>query len=114
VERDALAMLLEGDAARQRALRKQWSMVESVVRTPDPVGVYIDFNLPGDVDPIPGNPDFELSDVWADSAGADTIGFILFVRDGRLAVLEGYVSGDCYPHDEGRPFVLRRQASRTL
>lgn len=114
VERDAMALLLEGDDPVLLGLRRQWSLVESVVRTPDAVGVYVDFELPDSVEALSGNPDFEVSDVWADTPGADTIGFVLFVRDGRIRFLEGYVNGDHYPHEEGRSFVLRREPSERL
>lgn len=109
VERAALHLLLSGDDARRQALRRQLAHVVAVERTADPVGVFVDFALSDAVEPLPGGPDFELAGVQADSAGVDSIGFLLFVRGGRIALLEGYVAGDRYPHDPERTFTLRRE-----
>ena len=62
VERDAMALLLEGDDPVLLVLQRQWSLVESVVRTPDAVGVYVDFKLPDSVE--------ALSGIWMPTLGA--------------------------------------------
>ncbi|WP_036168075.1 hypothetical protein [Noviluteimonas dokdonensis] len=113
VERDALHLLLEGESPTLIALRAQLRHLASVTRSPDAVGVYIDFHLDSRAIPLPGAQDFELSDVVADSPGAEPVGFILFIRGGLVSLLEGYVAGDRYPHEEGRAFSVRRDPGET-
>lgn len=105
IEKEAIRLLLEsnGDLCRQL----EW--VKEVRRTESGAGVYVMFELDACVERMEGGGSFHLADVFATSPRCDEIGFILFVKEGLIDYLEGYVYSDVYPSYEGCDFSLARQ-----
>jgi len=113
LERAVLEKLLHGDAPMLEALRAQ-ARSARVSRETTGVGFFLTFELPPDV-PVVERVDFELGDVHAVLEGLERgAGFVLFVRDGRLSMLEGFSYDEPWP-DAPSHFALSYQREpRTL
>lgn len=105
IERDAIRLLLESNDG----LLRQLNCVKEVSRTESGAGIYVMFELDERAERMEGGGSFHLADVFATSPHCDEIGFILFVKDGLIEYLEGYVYSDIYPSYEGCDFFLNRQ-----
>jgi hypothetical protein len=88
-------------------LREQRAAATIVSRELSGVGFFVDFQVP-DSAPLCGTkPDFTLTDVEATMAGlAHGAGFVLFVREGRITMLEGFCYDESWPDTLG-DFQLR-------
>ena len=93
-------LLIRGDHPALAALRQQLprARVNQVEMTG--VGFYIDFEVPADV-ALTEPANFAGGHAEIGLAGADyPAGCVLFVRNGRLATLEGYTNADeLWPED---------------
>jgi len=110
-ERDVLDRILRGDDPVIEALRRQLAAASVSGRQFTGVGFYTDFVVPDDVprvhnvdESLGTESDFEVGDVGAIFEDANVeVGFILFVRRGRITFLEGYTYGDdTWPEREGK------------
>lgn len=101
LESNVLEMLLAGPEPELATLRAQAGSAEISDRWLSGVGFHTSFAYPSEPVPLPGRPTFHFGDVHAKSPqlvyGA---GFMLFVRGGVLASLEGYTYDDPWPADE--------------
>ncbi len=96
-----MEMMLTGTHPIFETLRLQYekSLIASVEFTG--CGFFVQFKVHSDVISISQITDFEISDVHSEIAGLqDGVGFILFVRDGKIDMLE------CYTYDELLPEIL--------
>lgn len=85
--------MLEALRAQARSAR--------VSRETTGVGFFVTFELPPDA-PVLERVDFELGDVHAVVKGLERgAGFVLFIRDGRLSMLEGYSYDEPWPDPPG-------------
>jgi hypothetical protein len=94
-----LPSLIEGDHPALVALREQFrcARIREVELTG--VGFYVDFDVPSHA-PLADPADFAGGNATITLDGAaNGAGCVLFVRDGRLASLEGYTYGDPWPED---------------
>lgn len=108
IEQSAINMLLEGDDARQVALRHQLAAVRAVHRTANSAGIYAVFELDENTKRLEGRPSFHVADVFARSERCEEIGFILFIKEGVIEYLEGYTYGDTYPSYKECDYALYR------
>ena len=107
LENEALRMLLDGDDVILAILRQQLSHIKSVRREYTGAGSYSTFTLEPDSPRIPGSPSFAFGDVVCQVEGVETGGgFLLFVNDGLLDVLETYSFDDSWPERIGE-FTIR-------
>ena len=115
LERDAFALLLDSDRPVAVALRAQLSAVVLVERAWTGVGFFTDFLLDDDAAPAPrGVPPLNAAGDGV-IGGVDgqigspplPCGFLLFVRGGLIAMLEGYACGDEWP-EHATPRRLER------
>jgi hypothetical protein len=76
------------------------------------VGFFTSFEVPPEAPRVKARPKFELGDV---NGTADNVkhglGFLLFVNDGALSMLEGYTYDEPWP-DEVRGLVLTYSTGR--
>lgn len=95
-----LRALLDGDDPVLETLRVQLQEAKVTAREWTGVGFFTYFELPPWTSPLMGEPNFDLHDV-AGNWGNTLCSFILFVRSGRLAFLEGctYGPGDAMDPD---------------
>lgn len=96
LERDVLLRSLEAPLPQVAALRRQLEHVSVTEREESGVGMFVHLEVPeGVLDPSIEGASFQFGDVVADIPGLRYgIGFVVFVRGGRLDMLEGYTFGD--------------------
>ncbi len=102
-EERVLEMMLAGSKdGRLGYLRDQMHSASVVKRTYTGYGVFTDLSVPGTCPPVPGEPSFHLSNVSGISPKLQLpIGFVLFVKRGRLSMLESHTYDEPWPPDPG-------------
>jgi hypothetical protein len=97
-EQQVLDKLLAGDHPVLDALRAQAERARLTRREYTGVGFFCDFDVPSDAAPLPTQSDFHVGDVNASLDGLKYgAGFVLYVRNRRLAMLEGYTYEEPWP-----------------
>lgn len=102
LESEVIEWLLRGDEPVLAALRTQFSVASIFSRELTGKGFYLKFEIPSDAQRVLGalnaKPSFYLGDV---EAQIDTLkrgaGFLLWITDGKLDILEGYTFGEEWP-----------------
>ena len=106
LEEQVLEMLLRGQDEVLDVLRQQVKDAQVSSREITGVGFFTNFEVPAEAPRVKARPKFELGDV---NGMADNVkyglGFLLFVNDGALSMLEGYTYDEPWP-DEIRGLVL--------
>ena len=106
LEEQVLEMLLRGQDEVLDVLRQQVKDAQVSSREITRVGFFTNFEVPAEAPRVRARPKFELGDV---NGTADNVkhglGFLLFVNDGSLSMLEGYTYDEPWP-DEIRGLVL--------
>ncbi|MBS1910946.1 MAG: hypothetical protein JST22_03075 [Bacteroidetes bacterium] len=93
-----MKLLLEGDEPAIATLRQQLDACRVESRELTGAGFYVKFAVPNFAPRISGNKSFNFGDVSADIDGlASGAGFVLFVKDGALDMLEGYSYDEPWP-----------------
>jgi hypothetical protein len=111
VELEVLAMILTGQHKILKDLRTQLKAARVMGREFTGIGFYTRLWVPNDLKPaIVPRDRIVLDDVEA-TFGEKSAGFVLFVVDGRLHTLEGYMSEGGWP-DERSSFTLRYWRAR--
>ena len=96
LERAVLKMMLAGEHPLLDILRRQAKWVRVSSREYTGVGFHCDLEVAKEA-PVLG-VDLEISNVEARVSGlAHGAGFVLFVRDGRLSLLEGFSYDEPWP-----------------
>ncbi|MGH9498025.1 MAG: hypothetical protein ACRD3L_02685 [Terriglobales bacterium] len=100
LEKQVLEMLLHGQDEVLTVLRRQAKRLEVTSREMTGVGFYTEFSVPYDAPRVPGGLTFKLGDVngTADNV-SHGLGFLLYVKDGALGMLEGYTYEEPWPVD---------------
>jgi hypothetical protein len=115
LEQAVLDKLLDGDHPVLTALREQAAHAHVSSREYSGVGFFCSFKVSADVPPLAAPRDFELGDVDASIDGLEEgAGFLLFVRGGRLAMLEGYTYDEPWPAGAADFRLSYRQEPRVL
>lgn len=105
LEHAVIDKLLAGDHPVLATLRRQAEHARVAKRENTGVGFFCDFEVNSDAPTIPR--DFQIGDVHAEMEGlAHGAGFVLFVRGGRLSMLEGFSYDESWPNHVGA-FSLR-------
>ncbi len=102
LESEVTEWLLRGDEPILAELRKQFSMAKVLSRELTGKGFYLKFEIASDaqrlLEALNAKPSFYLGDVEAQidllKSGA---GFVLWITDGKLDLLEGYTFGEEWP-----------------
>lgn len=92
LERDVLAAILAPDHPVMNALRRQFERCSVASRETTGVGFFTHLEVPSDVPAAQVKPGrLALGDVTATIAGLEHgAGFVLFVEDGKIKLLEGF------------------------
>lgn len=100
LERQVLEMLLSGQDEVLAILRLQARKLEVSAREMTGAGFYTEFLVSREAPRVPGNPTFELGDVNGTAENVSHgLGFLLYVTDGALSMLEGYTYDEPWPDD---------------
>ena len=98
LEQAVMEKLLDGEDEVLSALRQQLKVVEVSKREMTGVGFYTTFSVPDEVSRVPGNASFKFGDVIAKIPGLRLgVGFLLYVQDGNLHMLEAYTFDEPWP-----------------
>ena len=97
LERVVMTRFLDTDTLLAPQLRAQYAAATVVRRELTGVGFFIDYAVPANVPRIVP-PNLEMGDAATLTNGID-VGFVLFVRDGAIAMLEGYTYDHPWPDD---------------
>lgn len=113
-EEAVLEKLLAGDIAVLAGLRAQAARARLASRENTGVGFHCSLEVPPDV-PLVAPADFELGDVDATIEGLEHgAGFLLFVRGGRMTMLEGYSYEEPWPQEIRNVTLSYRREPREL
>jgi len=109
IEQQAIDLLLQG--AKFDVLRRQLNSIIKVDRSESGSGMYVEFEFAENVELLGSKASFDIDGVFATGTNCEEIGFILFVKNGLIDYLEGYVYGEgAYPSYEGCDYVLSHQS----
>lgn len=113
-EQAVLDKILAGDHPVLVALRAQARAARIASREYTGVGFFLKFEVPPDM-PVLANKNFHFGDVCAAVDGLQHgAGFVVFVRDGRLATLEGYSFDESWPSEIGAFSLSYQREPRDL
>lgn len=94
-EHAVMMKILSGNDPTLGVLRKQYWNMKTKKWEFTGVGFYIDFDKAEDALVIEGKTSFEIGDVVADiNNERNAVGFVLFIRDGMLDMLEAHTYGN--------------------
>jgi hypothetical protein len=100
LEDRVLEMLLRGEDEALSVLREQAKQARVSSRKMTGVGFFTEFVVPAEAPRVPNRPTFKLGDV---NGTADNVkhglGFLLYVAEGTLSMLEGYTYDDPWPDE---------------
>jgi hypothetical protein len=100
LEQQIMRMLLGGDDPVLITLRSQLEVAKRKAREMSGVGFFARFDVPGEAPRLPGNPSIRFGDVIAEMEGLrHGAGFVLFIDNGVLAMLEGFTYDEPWPQD---------------
>src|SRR5580698_9110702 len=106
LELQVLGKFLKGDDQALPILRQQMEQAEVSAREMTGVGFYTRFTIPSEIIRIVGRPSFKLGDVSGKAANVlHGLGFLLYISDGALSMLEGYTYDDPW-HDRITDLIL--------
>ena len=99
-EHEAIATIVGQDHPVFEGLRMQLARSEVSEREFTGVGFFTTLAVPSDVPSVPVRRRLHLGDVAVTMDGvAHGVGLVLFVEDGRLALLEGFTYDDPWPNE---------------
>jgi|SRR3954468_10000148 hypothetical protein len=100
IEQRALEMLLVGDREEFVALRAQLNAASVARREYTGVGFFTHFSVPADSTRLKTRGQFVIGDLYAEITGLQhDAGFLLFVTDGIISMLECFIVDDRWPDD---------------
>jgi hypothetical protein len=95
LDRAVLEFMLNRNGAVYSQLRDQIPLLKSAGREMSGVGYFAYFRPSGEAKPASDRINIEISDVGGTTPDLKHgVGFILFVRDGLIEMLEGFTVGD--------------------
>jgi hypothetical protein len=98
LEKQVIDALLRGGDTTMGILRQQAEHAEVSSREMTGVGFFTEFVVPALLPRVPGLPSFRLGHVNGTAANVKHgLGFVLFVKDGTLQMLEGYTYDEPWP-----------------
>lgn len=101
-EKKLIEMLLAGDEKTLILLREQYTVAKVVSIERSDVGFFVHFSLKGRDDLSISNKSFQIGDVDGNINGiTGAVGFILYVKNGFISMLEGYTNAvDKWPNSD--------------
>lgn len=108
---DVMDMLLDGDVEDFKKLREQFYKAKKIEENSS-VGFYINFEVEDDEhyileNKILENKNFQIGDVYGTVNGQfASVGFILFIKNGKLLMLEGYTNGIINEWPDDKEIIL--------
>lgn len=115
LEQAVLDKLLSGDHPALSTLRAQAAQARLVGRELSGVGFFCSFEVPPEAPRLEPPGSFDIGDVNADVSGLKHgAGFVLFIRNGRLDMLEGFSYDEPWPQAIGQFMLTYQREPRDL
>lgn len=116
LEDQVLQALLAGGDEALAVLRQQAEEARILSRRKTGVGFYTEISVPPEVPRLAGRPSFKLGDVNGTAANVrHGLGFLLYVTNGAISMLEGYTYDDPWPDEvEGLTLTYSGGQSRDM
>jgi hypothetical protein len=103
IEREAMDFLLTGDHPALATLRDQLRVSSVAERESTGVGFFTTVHVPSDAPRLDCRKRITIGDVYAEISGlAHGAGFVLFIENGALKLLECYIFESAWPSDPER------------
>jgi hypothetical protein len=100
LEAQVLEMMLEGQDDVRAVLRQQLRLLRVSSREFSGVGFFTAFVVQSDAPRITGLPALQVGNVEGSADNVNHgLGFVLFVKDGALSMLEGYTYDEPWPDE---------------
>lgn len=100
LEHRVLSLLLTGDDPVLSGLRAQMNAAKMKSREMTGIGFFTSFEVPTSLAPVANGKSFKFGDVNATIKGLERgAGFVLFVKDGFIHLLEGYTYDEPWPKE---------------
>ncbi len=100
LEKQVLSMLLEGEEKQLTILREQLKAASVSERKMTGVGFYTKFKIPKKLKGIPNKESIKFGDVVAEISRLNHgAGFLLYIENGYLSMLEGYCYDEKWPEE---------------
>ena len=100
LEKEVLELTLGGDDPFLSTLREQLAVCRVRDRELTGVGFYTCLSIPATAPRLEATVESPFGDVVAEIEGLkEGAGFLLYVKDGALDMLEGYTFGESWPED---------------
>ena len=97
LEQQLMGLLLEGESPVLNILRQQYALAKIARREFSGVGFFLYFDVPENV-PLMEPPNFAAGNVSISLENVPNgAGCVLFVKNGKLNMLEGYTFGNPWP-----------------
>jgi hypothetical protein len=111
LETDVLEALIQAHPDHRDLLYDQLGRATVASRRRTGLGFFLNFTVEAEALFEPRN--FELNDVYGDLTGLEHgAGFMLFIRGGRIAFLEGHSFDEAWPATEGKHVVFVKSPNR--
>lgn len=102
LEQEVMNTLLRGDVLVLKMLLAQYEQCIVTSREQTGHGFFANFSVSSNVHRLGGKQNFNFGDVKAEIDGLEHgAGFVLFVQDGKLKMLEGFSYEETWPSDIG-------------
>jgi hypothetical protein len=112
LEKAVLDMLLENQSELFVTIRQQLAHATVADRSFSGVGFFTTFVIPGDAPIRRDLPDMTIGDVSAKFPGLEHgAGFLLFIRDGAVRMLEGYTYDELWPTNTDEFTIHKQEAA---
>lgn len=99
-EKELVNKLLQGEDKVLSVLRKQYEMASVKSREFTGVGFFTNFLIDPEAPVLNPPISFQFGDVAADFEGLENgVGFVLFIKNGLISLLEGYCFDENFPKD---------------
>lgn len=98
LENEVLKMLLDGEDRILITLKEQLKNIKVKQRELSSAGFYTTFDMPEYAQAVEGNKTFRIGDVIGEFSTLENgAGFLLYIKDGKLDLLEGYSYEESWP-----------------
>ncbi len=116
LEKEVIRMLMAGDITELSALHLQANELSVSERKVTGVGFFATLSVPEQFERLPQRPSFKLGDVSGTATNIKHgLGFLLYVTDGALSMLEGYTYDEPWPNQiEGLTLSFTGERDRDL
>lgn len=115
LEKHVMEKILEGDCPVLATLREQLNVAIIAEREMTGTGFFSKFALSSDAPNLSSGQSFEINDLIGEIQNVTHgVGFVLFVRNGKLDTLEGFTYEEAWPDEVSQIRLSYRNGKRNI